>query len=46
MGRSVKLLGTAINGAVDSPVNGGVRLYRIVSSLGLASRSVRLLMLI
>ena len=28
---SVKQLGTAINGAVDSPVNGGVKLYRSVS---------------
>lgn len=28
--RSVKQLGTAINGAVDSPVNGGVELYREV----------------
>lgn len=27
---SVKQLGTAINGAVDSPVNGGVKLYRNV----------------
>ena len=27
---SVKQLGTVINGAVDSPVNGGVKLYRKV----------------
>jgi dedicator of cytokinesis protein 3 len=26
----VKLLGTTINGAVDSPVNGGIKLYRTV----------------
>lgn len=25
---SVKQLGTALNGAVDSPINGGVKLYR------------------
>lgn len=25
---SVKHLGTALNGAVDSPINGGVKLYR------------------
>ena len=25
---SVKYLGTALNGAVDSPINGGVKLYR------------------
>ncbi len=28
---SGKMLGNAINGAVDSPVNGGVKLYQIVS---------------
>lgn len=31
--RSVKQLGNAINGAVDSPVSGGVKLYRNVSSV-------------
>jgi hypothetical protein len=36
--RSVKQLGTAINGAVDSPVNGGVELYREVSG-GLTRRT-------
>lgn len=27
---SIKLLGNTINGAVDSPVNGGVKLYQSV----------------
>jgi len=29
-----KYLGTAINGAVDSPVNGGIKLYRSVRYAG------------